>query len=135
MKLWTPKNTTLQGESVDAVASAFVTEGSTMVVLELVEDAGTSVVEVEGTSADTATGVVVVRTSVEGMSMVTVGVTGVEVTDVVSIVELDIGVVVVTTAAASIIGATTGSYPLRYPVTTQSNSTSEAFPPKLLTTK
>ena len=42
MKLWAQKNTTLQGEDVDADASASVTEGSTIVVLALGEDAGTS---------------------------------------------------------------------------------------------
>ncbi len=42
MKLWTPKNTILYGEGVGAIAPASVIEGSTIVVLELVEDAGTS---------------------------------------------------------------------------------------------
>lgn len=111
MKLWTPKNTILYGEGVGAIAPASVIEGSTIVVLELVEDAGTSEVGV-------TEGVSVVTGTVNSVGILSVGV---------ELVELFVTGVT--------IGSVTGSYPFRYPVTTQSNSTSEAFPPKLFTIK
>ena len=124
MKLWAQKNTTLQGEDVDADASAFVTEGSTIVVLALGEDAGTSegdasgcvCVFVEDSGADAgAFDSLLVAT---GATSVVVGSVGIE-----------------TSAVTEGVSSTTGSNPFRYPVTTQSNSTSDAFPPKLFTTK
>lgn len=113
------KNATLYGEDVGALdALTFVTEESLKVVLELVEDAEESVTETDPI-CEAVISATTGASSVGAMAFV------------VETVKVEGAVADVSCAT----GATTGSNPLRYPVTTQSNSISDPLPPKLFTIK
>ena len=66
MKLWTQKNTTLQGEGVGALALTSACEESTGVVLALGEDAGEEASEVTGVTDASEAGEVETSETVAG---------------------------------------------------------------------